>query len=200
MIYLQKDSNDPLLNAICQSIGYNGTKFRVEVIKDTIFHMHDTSWSDGSRTSYALFNIDKMATAILPNFHPVFDGQVIPNKIEVAPGYIVVEHSIFRGKDMGITLHVHSDNYKVFELPIVAELSQSEQVVLSGTKCLKAFCRKDEAARYKVTAKMYENAKNNLIAKGYLSKNGAITISGKNVAETIKLPQYYNLGADWQPS
>ena len=200
MIYIEKNPNDPILNAICNAIGYNGTKFRVEVIPGDTFKMHDTSWSGGSRTSYALFNIEKMATAILPNFHPVFDGQIIPNEIRVEPGYVVVQHDIFCGKDMGLTLHVHSDNYKVFELPIVSDLTQSEQVVLHVTKCLKSFARREEAKRYKVSVPMFEFAKNSLIAKGLLAANGAITVKGKNVEGTVKLPSYWNLGADWQPS
>jgi hypothetical protein len=199
MVYIERNKQDALQNATAAIFGYNGTHFRIEVIKGDTFTMGDTSWSGGSRKSYAIFEIATMREARLPNFHPMFDGQVVPNKVNVQPGYLIVQHDIFCGKDMGITYHAHPEDYKVFELPPTIELTQAEMVVLKVTKELKSFGRKDEARRYKVTAAIFEKAKNSLIAKGLLAKNGSITVQGRNVEGTVKVPYYYSLPEDWNP-
>ena len=62
-------------------------------------------WDGGSKDSYAFYNLDTKQTLMVHTNHPFFEpGQ--PSRLEGLPPHIVlVEHTIFCGKDCGITLY-----------------------------------------------------------------------------------------------
>lgn len=86
---------------------YRGRKFVIEVTERVAFY--DTNWSGGTRNKYAAVRLEDGKTdsinAPAPWVNPV-EGKAVP----MLPGVIVVEHSIFQGKDCGIRLHVHPEN------------------------------------------------------------------------------------------
>ena len=97
-------------------------------------------------------------------------------------------HSIFCGRDRGITLFVHPDNLRSFQLEAPDTLSFDEKLVLVCTRCYKPSYagRKNnrlyEAQHYfpGFTEELWEAGKASLQAKGLLNKAGAITNDGRN--------------------
>jgi hypothetical protein len=115
-------------------------------------------------------------------------------KIDLKPGYLVICHTIFCGKDLGLTFFVHPDNAaKLLPAP-AAELTRAEKLVLEASCSLKAsYMGRDryemmrENARYSAdgiaqfpTRAEWDQAKTDLIGKGLLNKAGAVTVAGKN--------------------
>ena len=181
-IWLKPDKNDVLIQLAKKIAGYNGTKFQVDVINTSTYKLQPSYWSGGSRTTSYLLRLDDLEAVSLPNFHPMFDGQVIPEVIDWRPGFIVIEHDIFCGTDMGITFVVHADDMKTFALPTSSDdLSLLEKAVIELTCGLKSSYRLEEAERYwKISAAEYKETQELLKSKGLLNKAGAITVDGKN--------------------
>jgi hypothetical protein len=97
-----------------------------------------------------------------------------------------VEHSIFCGKDMGLTIHIHPANANRL-LPAPVELTWAERTVLLATMSWKSSYagvsnyRFVEAQRTcGITLPEWENAKQSLIARKLLNKAGAVTVDGRN--------------------
>jgi len=90
---------------------YHGRKWYVNVT--TSVQMYDTYWSGGTRNQYVGVNLEtgKVASPTAGAFGKFYD----PNEptVELQPGLAVVEHSMFMGKDAGITIHVHPANANV---------------------------------------------------------------------------------------
>ena len=62
-------------------------------------------WDGGSKDSYAFFNLDTKEVLAVHSNHPFFEANQ-PSKLRELPAHIVlVEHSIFCGKDCGVTLY-----------------------------------------------------------------------------------------------
>jgi len=92
---------------------YKGRKFSLQV-SETV-DMGQGYWSGGSRSSYVAVNLAnghrEAASSLLRN---PFRGGADPklNDVPLNPGYIVVEHIIFCGKDLGLRFHVHPEAVK----------------------------------------------------------------------------------------
>lgn len=86
---------------------YRGRKYHVQV-HDVDFPVDVTSyWSGGSRDYFAAINLATMETVVVPQNGTPFDGGPIrPGGVIIPTGFAIVEHSIFCGKDIGITVHV----------------------------------------------------------------------------------------------
>lgn len=81
---------------------YRGRTFREDRSGRVMFH--DTNWGGGTRNSYRSLSLDGNAGRALPSFAPwanPVEGQsgIIP------PGWCVVMHTIFCGKDLGCTVY-----------------------------------------------------------------------------------------------
>jgi len=182
-MFMKRDKSDDLQNAACNIFGYNGTKLKAELAKDNIVQLTDMYWHGGTKSFYAIIELATMNSVPLPSFHPMFDGQVLPDKVELKPGYVLVRHIKFCGSDLGLEFIVHADDWKNYELPVPTELNRDQKVVLLCTKCYISSYRREEAKRYGI--KDFDAIKSELIAKGLLSKIGALTVEGKNVASTL---------------
>jgi len=140
-------------------------------------------WSGGSRDYYVVLQLGSNDTKAIPQNGTMFDT-VNVEPISVPPGFLIVEHSIFCGKDMGITFHVNPETALTF-LPEPVSLTDAERLVLTLTRNLKASYdgrkpRVDEAIRQGMSKANFEATQETLKIKGLLNKAGAITISGKN--------------------
>lgn len=192
LTYLEYDANDSLIQLAKKLTGYNGKKYSVRVHDSATFKPQPSYWDGGSRTTTHLVTVDNMATAKLPNFHPFFDGQVIPEEFEWKPGIIAVEYT--QGYLESITFVVHPNDWTARALPEVPELSRMEQLVLVMTRGLTSAGRKNDRERYRIKDSDWESAKESLIAKELLIKNGAITVKGRNVAGDFDM---YKLQRDY---
>ena len=105
---------------------------------------------------------------------------------ELPPGIVLVEHSIFCGRDTGITVHVRPDNLDQLKLPDAPQLTDDERVVLKATGWKSSYAgirnyRFVEARRTTgITRERYETAKTALIERKLFNRAGAITNAGRN--------------------
>jgi hypothetical protein len=83
---------------------YKGRTFHIEFTNKVTFF--DTNWGGGSRNSYAAVRSDGKTAKLgvpAPWINPV-EGK----SIELPEDVLVVEHSIFCGKDCGITIYANT--------------------------------------------------------------------------------------------
>jgi hypothetical protein len=98
---VKKSVVQPLLNAA--HIMYHGRKIKVKFTTTVTFY--DTNWSGGTRNQYTGVKGDGSSLtyqAPAPWVNPV-EGKTF----ELTPDIIVIEHSVFCGKDLGLTIFVH---------------------------------------------------------------------------------------------
>ena len=128
---------------------------------------------------------------------PISDASSAPwdvsradNTFPLRPGFAVVMHSMFCGKDHGLTFTVHPNDATKM-LPSGNELTEHEKTVLTATKSYKASyagmdryqMAQSEDYRFAKpfpTRPEWQLAKESLITKKLLNKAGAITIDGRN--------------------
>ena len=124
----------------------------------------------------------------MPHFDPPqFGGPRETPVAELRPDLAIVEHSIFCGKDMGLTFYIHPSDAPQL-LPDTPDATENERIVLEFTSGLKntyggrTNIRFTEAGRkYGISAEDWETAVQSCISKGWLRKNRAITPDGRNV-------------------
>lgn len=167
---------------------YKGKKFKIVTIDGPV-HL-ENYWSDGSMKDWAFIKMPEMQVASLPVQNPM--RRETHQSVEIPRDLIGVCHTIFCGKDMGLSFYLHPENIVKF-LPEKIALPKDEMAVLTVTKCYKSSYR-FEALRYDypLSQERYDTAKASLIAKGLLAKNGSITPSGRNQAlsDVYKLKEY----------
>jgi hypothetical protein len=182
---------EPLVQAIVRRAypSYRGNKFKLR-ITDTV--NASSSWQGGSRDYYKFVKLDGMIVTDQMPAQSQFD-KTVPglNEVRLMDGVICVEHSIFQGKDTGITIHICEAN-AVPLLPAPVELTEAERIVLIATKQLKGSYdgrkpREEAALEHGVDKEQYEAAKASLIARRFLNKAGAITVDGRNAVGNERL-------------
>jgi len=94
----------------------------------------------------------------------------------------LVTHSIFMGKDSGVTVTVRSDDINSAWLPAPEnhDLTDNEKLVLYYTRSLISSYRKEAMHGKNIKDDEIEKSKQNLISKGLMSKIGGITDKGRN--------------------
>lgn len=189
-IYLTKDQVPAHLRN-----GYSGNKFKARVTGTVDIPSTAGLWEGGSRTTHQLIRLSDGALLPLTDVSAPWDNLRQSRNIALEPGIAVIEHSIFCGKDMGLTFCLHPDDVAAMLPAPVADLSDIEKLVLNATKSFKSsYGGKDRyqmacdelrygayAGKYAApTRAQWDAAKQSLIARGYLNKAGAITVSGRN--------------------
>ena len=102
-------TTDPSVVALCKKAfpAYNGRKFRWSTSIPTSL---DSYWEGGSRDSYAFVNLKTKEVAAVQSNHPFFEKDK-PRFLSALPlGFGIVQHSIFCGKDMGMTLYINAQD------------------------------------------------------------------------------------------
>lgn len=162
---------------------YRGRKFKLSTDIPTRI---DSYWSGGSKSSFSFYELSTGKVLDVASNHPFFEAGN-PRELDgLPPGIILVKHSIFCGKDMGITVYANSGDLTPM-LPPKAELTPHEKTVLEYTRSLKSSYAGIKNYRF-VEAKRstgikleeWEAAKATLIEKKLLNKRGAITPAGRN--------------------
>jgi hypothetical protein len=152
-------------------------------------------WSGGSRELFHAIDFATGEHASIPGQTAApWDGARRELTVPIKPGFAIVEHSMFCGKDMGLTFYLHPDNATRL-LPPVVELSEHERLMLSATASLKSsyggkdryemskdnvrYGNQEALAKFPTRAE-WDAAKQSLIGRGLLNKAGAITVAGRN--------------------
>lgn len=169
---------------------YKGNKVSYHVCK----YVNDQSyWDGGSRTyyNYVNFNSNEQLKILEETKHAFH----VARKIELTPGWACVTHSIFCGKDEGLSVYFHSDNADM--IPEKAILSDNEKTVLIATDRLKnsyggrTNIRFREAHRETgISQSDWDTAKEGLIKRRLLLKNGGITSEGRHAVGLITLSEH----------
>jgi hypothetical protein len=171
---------------------YQGKQFKAKVCTEMTIPADAGLWSDGSRDVYTAVSFDTGKSVRFPGQNEAPWGNRQDRVVTLEPGFAVVQHTIFRGKDFGLTFYLHPDNAaKLLPAP-AAEISELERFVLNAAASYKSsYGGKDryqmaaDNARWSKkpvpTRQDYDSAKQSLISKGLLNKVGAITVSGRNL-------------------
>ena len=83
---------------------YTGRKFRLQIAEQVT--LHDLNWGGGTRNSYALVSLDGLGLAQLPKETP-WTPRAEGATFNIPPRWVVVEHTIFQGQDLGLRFHTH---------------------------------------------------------------------------------------------
>ncbi len=166
---------------------YTGRKYRVEVAKSALNMA--SYWGGGSRDFWAVVNLATMTVVNAPQqsaFDKPIDGI---ERVTLPAGFVAVKHTIFCGKDLGLTFYVSQDSAPMFITPAADDITEDQKIVLAYTKSRKSSYagikdyRFHEAQSRGITRDRWDTAKAECIARGWLNKAGAITNDGRNVIE-----------------
>ncbi len=100
--------NEPWVKAIIGRTfpGYRGRK--VKLVQEDKITFSDTNWGGGTRSQYVCIGLDSQTRSLFPGGTPAPWVNPVEGKTAILPpGAIVVEHTIFCGKDVGIRIHVN---------------------------------------------------------------------------------------------
>jgi hypothetical protein len=175
---------------------YTGKQFKAIVCTEMTIPADAGLWAGGSRDRYSAIDFASGRQVSFPGQQAApWDDSRRERHIKLEPSFAVVEHTIFQGKDLGLTFYLHPDNATKL-LPPSHELSECEKLVLLYTATRKSsYMGKDryamaiDDARYGYgenrnrrtpTREQWDAAKQSLIGKTLLNKAGAITPAGRN--------------------
>ncbi len=190
-MYLQHNQLDTVKPIITATFPrYGGTTVQIKPSEQAPTQL-DSYWDGGSKESYALYRLDTREVLSVHSNHPFFEPNQ-PRRLAALPANILlVHHTIFCGKDLGIT--IYGDLSHLLPAPTLTATPE-ERIVLVATRSLKnsyggkTGIRKREAMEETgITADAYDAAYAACITKGYLTHAGAITATGKNLAGTDSL-------------
>ena len=154
--------------------GYSGQNFKIRGV-DRAINMR-SYWDGGSRNYYKVVAMG--GTFDMPT-QSAFDSPVSgSDKFTIPAGIAVVEHSIFCGKDMGLTLIVPEERLSTLLPEPSAEITQDQRKILEIISSYIPKVRRDYARSAGID---FETVRDELIETGLLRKNGSITADGRNL-------------------
>lgn len=162
---------------------YRGKKFKAKICTTVEIPADAGTWHGGARdVFYAIRLSDGRGVPLTDTMSAPWDSSRSYRNIALQPGIVVVCHSQFNGKDMGLTFHMlASDAAPLLPAP-AAEMNPEWLIVLEITRGIKSSYRQDEARRKGITLDNWKAATIGLQALGYLDTRGAITPAGRNAA------------------
>lgn len=168
-------------------LGYTGTRFRAEPVETVTIPSQAGVWDHGTRDVFSAIELNTGRSVPMPGQSSApWDKDRQDRKIELKPGFAVVKHSMFCGKDMGLVFYVHpSDVAALIPNHGQDDLSETDKLVLAIIRSRKSAYRDDEYRRKGLKLSDVEAIKARLFEGGYLLKNGAITVKGKNACDKI---------------
>lgn len=186
---LYTQDNEVKRIALAAFPNYAGKSFSVETFSPTRL---DSCWEGGSRDFYRFVNLATLQTVGVPENGTPFSngGQIL--KCDVLPFNVaMVRHTVFCGKDLGLTVHVGAENLGKY-LPAPVELTLAQRIVLVTTRERKSSYNGQNRQQMAeadcgLPEPEWTKAKAELIAKGLLKANGSITDDGRNAAGTAQL-------------
>jgi hypothetical protein len=185
MKYIEKRLVPPaILNHILEF--YSGTKF--ELVSTETVSLRNCFWEGGSRSTW--YGIDLNSNKIHKlDFNHVHPWSVPNSKnVNLDLNCCVLEHKIVSGKDYGVTIYLHPENC-CLNIEDKTELNENEKKFLYYTRSLVSSYAGVKNYRQKnsgLTPEEWQIAKESLIVKKLVNKNGALTVAGKNAALNLK--------------
>jgi hypothetical protein len=116
---------------------YAGYKYKVLVCESVTIPATAGLWNSGSRDSYQGVELATGKRYPLTMESEAPWGTRRDIEVQLDNGKAVVEHSIFCGKDMGLTFYIHPSN-AIGLIPAKVELTPYERLVLVATRSLKS--------------------------------------------------------------
>lgn len=107
-IKVKKAEIRPILEASFPQ--YAGRRFEV-VLAETCY-LSDTYWSGGTRSQYVFVPMDGRNVRKLDSLQNPWESKVEGSTVKMSVDFVIVEHSVFCGQDMGIKIHAHPDMIK----------------------------------------------------------------------------------------
>lgn len=173
---------------------YKGRKFKIKTA--TTYRLHNY-WDGGSidKIKFAKWNpeIEQWVIKEPPPETKNPFNKIAHETIDIPKDILFVEHSIFAGKDLGITIYMHPESIYaplLLESETAEPLSKWEKIVLLATRKYKSSYAGIKNYRFLqarretgITRECWECTKEELIKKGYLTKKGSLTIKGKNAID-----------------
>lgn len=196
-IYLDASSIPAHLRA-----SYTGKKFAATICTSVAIPADAGLWSGGTREHFSGINLVTGETKPFAgqDTSPFSRGSG-ESQIDLLPGFAIIRHSHFCGTDMGLEFFIHPDNAPAFLPAPTNQLTVMERLILLATRSLKSFyggrdryemakdefsCRQIIGQENYPTRAEWETVKQQLVAKGLLTKAGAITNAGRNAAERLR--------------
>lgn len=162
---------------------YRGRKFKLSTDIPTKLNSY---WGGGSKDDYVFYELSTGKVYQVEDNHPFFTPNKARDLDSLPKGIVIVKHSIFCGKDSGITIFANQEDL-VPLLPEKPNITEDERVVLTYTKSLKSSYAGIKNYRFYeanrevgIAEENWNKAKENLISKKLLNKAGAITAVGRN--------------------
>lgn len=179
---------EPLIQGICNAAfpGYAGQKFKLRTAESVDIR---SSWDGGSRDYFVFVELSTLRATPQVPAQSAFDRPLAghPEATVLPDGIACVEHSIFCGKDMGLTIIVNPSTMNPSFLPVQVELSRDERIVLAATAGLKSSYAGVKDYRFAestretgITRDRWDVAKSSCIGRKFLNAAGAITTEGRN--------------------
>ena len=175
---------------------YRGRKYKVRAAESV--DIGHTYWDGGSRTTYVVVELGSYRVLPVPKQTPPQFGGPGSVDLPLRPGIVVVSHSIFCGKDTGLTFLVHPDQLATSNLlPAPVELDPDETIVLAATSRWKASYngrnryQMARDCRLDIDRARWDAASDRLKARKLLNKAGAITAAGRNAIGNTRVAGMY---------
>ena len=181
---------DEKVRAVCKAAfpDYTGNKCKVTFETGPI--NMSSYWDGGSRDYFAVVRLVDCKVVTIPQ-QSAYDRRINGlESFEIPAGFVVVERSIFCGKDLGLTIHARPDGSQFLPAESV-QLSTIQAHVLIATKALKpSYAGISDYRAHRLMEKFgYSRedifqAREELKRAGLLNKAGAITTAGRNAIES----------------
>jgi hypothetical protein len=193
------DKPDEVIKKILKATfpGYTGKK--IKVVTGDFPTNFSSNWSGGSRNDYVFYNLANGKAKPVPESGSGFGTN--PNALNIdtsttPDSLVLVQHTIFSGKDLGITIYAKPGAVApLLPAPEDESLSKEEIFTLILIRSLKSFARREEANRYGVSTNQYDDAIKSLQTKGYVSKVGGLSTNGKNYLAGTKYARMDSMSA-----
>jgi hypothetical protein len=160
---------------------YTGKKFSIRTVSKTVNCA--SSWAGGSRSYFRLVALDAPTMSRVVPPQSMFDSQIDGiDTVSIPIG--IVKHTIFCGRDMGLSLLLAPENATSL-LPESDPVTSDERAVLQATATYKNSYGGRTDIRFHesgLTREVWDAAQTTLIARKLLRSNGSITPEGRNHA------------------
>lgn len=184
--YLEQNDAVALKLAQASFPGYTGRKFKVEVVPEGTRIDMTSYWDGGTRDYFAVVNLATMKGVQIPENGGLNSPHKQPIEGKVIEGMCIVQHTIFQGKDIGLTFTISEKNAAQLLPASNQELTKEEKIILVILRSLKPSYRRDEAGRFGIKPDVYQKLISQLQTKGLVAAGGGITPKGKNAVGDIR--------------
>lgn len=174
------DPKDQQISAIAHACypNYSGKKYQIATANR--YHL-ENYWSGGSRTYVVAYNLDTKQIQPAPEVTANPMNGAAHSEIEIPLGVAMVEHVYFCGKDLGVRIVVRPESLApLLPKQEATTLTDRQLSILATIRSYVSSYRKEVFARHNVA----QEEKDELARLGYLTKQGGLTIQGKNTAQS----------------